>query len=378
MATQLLLALVLLNAPLLSGLFSGSSAILAQIESATFEASRFLFGYLVGGADTPFEMVKPEHDGILSFRIFPLIIVLSALSALFYHLGIIPFVIKTISKPVRKFFGLSSLVAFGASASLYFGVVEIPILLKPYLSKLNRAKLFTILTCTMATVSGTVLVLYVSVLESALDDPLVHLVTASFLSIPAALAFAHIMIPRTDELPSQEHILPQEDQTTHSPLEALLNGTMEGVRMVVFVAATILTFFAIVNLCNAGLGALHDGLTLQSALGTLGRPLLWLVGLEWSETKTAAPLLGTKLILNEFVAFLEMAKDPGLLSPRSKVILSYVFCGFVNLASVGIASSSLSLLMPSRKKEVLSLVCKSAVSGLLATLTTAAVINVFL
>ena len=307
-----------------------------------------------------------------------MIIVLSALSGLFYYLRIIPFIIKAISKPVRKLFGLSSLVAFGASASLYFGVVEIPILLKPYLAKLSRAELFSILTCTMATVSGTVLILYVSVLESTLADPLVHLVTASFLSIPAALAYAHIIIPHSG-MKSSEDVLPLKDENApQSPMEALLNGTMDGVRMVVFVAATILTFFAIVNLCNAGLGALYEGLTLQSALGTLGRPLLWLVGLEWHETKSAAPLLGTKLILNEFVAFLEMANNPGLLSERSKVILSYVFCGFVNLASVGIASSSLSLLMPSKKKEVLSLVCKSAVSGLLATLTTAAVINLFL
>ena len=373
LGVQLALAAVLLRAPGVAEVLLWLNGGVLLLEEATAEGARFLFGYLAGGA-LPFEERTPGGAFIVAFRVLPLVLVVSALSAALMHLGVLPFVIRWVARGVRRLFRTSGPLAFGAAASIFFGIIEGPVLVKAWLPRMSRAELFALLTCGMATVAGTVMVLYASLVEPALPGALGQILVASVLSVPAALTIAHLMVPGEA---TDDPDLPVPDRPDANAVEALLRGTQEGTRMVVDIAATILVLFALVHLANRGLGLLPTAapVTLQGLVGAAMAPLCWLTGLTWAEARVAGELMGTKIVLNEFVAYLDLGEASAALSPGARRVVVTALCGFANLGSLGILVGGLGSALPARKAELAGLAARAVVAGNLATLLTGAVVG---
>ncbi|MGE4107771.1 MAG: NupC/NupG family nucleoside CNT transporter [Bacteriovoracia bacterium] len=370
---QFVAAFVFLKISFFTDAFSILNKGVILIQNVTDRSSQFLFGYLAGG-QTPFEAIAPENGFIVVFRVLPLIVVVSAISALLFHWRIIPLVVGLLGRALQKTLGLSGDLSLGSAATVFFGTIEAPLLIRSYLSNMSRSDLFALISCSMATVSGTVMVLYSSVLGSVVPNPLTHLLVASIMSVPAALLLARVIIP--------QQTLARDDQTIYkikSPysgsFDAITKGIQEGMGMVLGIIGTILVFFALIYLVNEMLGALCPTLSLEGIVGTILRPFLWLTGVSWEESQIAGKLMGTKIILNEFVAYLELSKSSTLISEHSRLLLSYALSGFANIGSVGIIIGGLSSIVPDRRVELTSLTLLSLLSGNLATLMTAAVVN---
>lgn len=391
---QVLLAALLLAVPGVRDALLGLNALVTALDGATRDATSFMFGYLAGG-EAPFEVVRPGKEFIVAFRVLPLILIVSAVSAVLFHWGLLPWVIGALSAGLRRVMDLPAVVAFAAAASVFLGIIEGPILIRPYLRTVSRADLFAVLVCGMSTVAGTVMVLYAATLGPVLPGALAHLLVASVVSVPAALVVSHLLIPgepapgvagegEGDEAgpaaePSREEQAGALRGDARSAMEALMKGTSDGLTMVLNIVAVIIVLFALVHLANRGLAAVSgdDGLTIQRVAGTLLRPVAWLMGVPWSETAYAGELLSVKVILNEYVAYLQLATDEGGgLSPRSRLIMSYALCGFANLGSLGILIGGLGAAVPERRSELIALGWRAVLAGLAATVLTGALIGV--
>lgn len=372
---QFIAAFVFLKISFFTDAFSILNKGVILIQNVTDRSSQFLFGYLAGG-QTPFEAIAPENGFIVVFRVLPLIVVVSAISALLFHWRIIPFVVGLLGRALQKTLGLSGDLSLGSAATVFFGTIEAPLLIRSYLSNMSRSDLFALISCSMATVSGTVMVLYSSVLGSVVPNPLTHLLVASIMSVPAALLLARVIIPQGASASDDKTIYKIKSPYSGS-FDAITKGIQEGMGMVLGIIGTILVFFALIYLVNEMLGALSPTLSLEGIIGTVLRPLLWLTGISWEESQIAGKLMGTKIILNEFVAYLELSKSSTMLSEHSRFLLSYALCGFANLGSVGIIVGGLSSILPERRAELSSLTILSLLSGNLATLMTASVVNFF-
>jgi concentrative nucleoside transporter, CNT family len=377
LALQFVLAIVFLKLPVIQDLFEFLNAFVLTLQRVTEKSTVFMFGFLAGG-EPPFDVVSGRSNFIVAFRILPLVVVVSALSAVLFHLRILPAVIKLISRFVMKTMGTSGPLAFGAGASLFLGTIETPLIVRPYLEKMPRSDLFALLCCTMSTVSGTVLVLYSSVLAQILSNPTGHLVIASVISMPAALMLSGIIIPRSIDQSERGKTIdvPAEAE---SMMGALLKGTQDGVTMVISIVAVIIVFFSMIYLIDELLILIPlpwSGSPISDILSYLLGPFMWLLGLSWDSSFEAAKLMGTKITLNEFVAYLQLAKHPELFTGQERTILTYAFCSFANFASLGIILGGLSSMLPSRQRELVSLGWKSLIVGNLAPLMTACVIAI--
>lgn len=373
---QFALAIILLKAPAVRDALFLLNKFVGVLEEVTTRSAGFMFGYLAGG-ELPYAEIKAGASYIVAFRVLPLVLVISALSSVLFYIGLLPWIIKMFAKLLRRSFGLSGALGFGAAASVFLGIIETPILVRPYLAAMSRGELFTLITCAMATVSGTVMVLYASIIGPYIPGAMGHILVASVVSVPAALLCAHLMHPGTpDKGHDPDHFkLPRQGANA---ADALMRGTADGARMCVNIAASIIVMFAMVHLVNKGLNAVPglSGLTLQGMLGWLMRPLVWLAGIPWAESAAAGELMGVKTILNEFVAYLQFAQNGGAgLSPRSSLILMYAMCGFANLGSLGIVVGGLTSMLPDRTEELFSSSVKAIAAGTLATLMTGAVIG---
>jgi CNT family concentrative nucleoside transporter len=262
-------------------------------------------------------------------------------------------------------------------------MVEAPLFVRPYLHALSRGELFVVMTGGMATVAGTVMVLYASVLGPVLPDALGHILAASIIATPVAIAVAALMVPFPPTAASAAgRALPTLASTDASATDALTRGALEGVTLLINIVALLIVFVALAALANQALALLPDlggsPVSLQRLLGFAFAPVAWLVGVPWSEATTAGALLGTKTVLNELLAYLQLAALPeGALSDRSKLLMTYALCGFANLGSAGILIGGLSTMLPARRPEIAALGMKSIVSGTLATCVTAALVGVF-
>ncbi|NRA66547.1 MAG: nucleoside:proton symporter [Pseudobacteriovorax sp.] len=369
---QVVGALSLLYIPGMSSIFRFLNDGVVALNAATLEATQFMFGYLAGGA-APFAVENAANNFLVAFQILPLIIVIGSLSALLFHLGVIPKMIELFSLILEKTLGVSGALGFGASASIFLGTIEAPLAIKPHIAKLSRSELFALICASMATVAGTVMALYASILSQVFEDSMAMLIIASLMSVPAAIILAQIWIPpESGEKPKVN----KYRSPYSSSLMAVLEGTLDATRMIVQITVIIIVLFAFVNLVNRGLSLAGPDLTIQWLLGSALRPVMWLTGIPWSETITAGQLMATKIVLNEFVAYLSLSQvEPGLLSDHSKVVLTYSMCGFASITSVGIVVGGLSYINPERKSEIATLGLKSLLVGNLATLTTGALIN---
>jgi CNT family concentrative nucleoside transporter len=376
LALTYVLALVLSKVSGVQGALEAINGALALLEHATQSGTAFVFGYLGGGA-APFAETNPAASFILAFRALPLVLVISALAALLFHWGVLQWLVRVFAWVLRKTMGLGGAVGLSAAANVFVGMVEAPLVIKPYLNKLSRGELFIVMVCGMATIAGTVLVLYASILGPVVPGALGHLLIASLVATPAAVVIAALMVPAEGRPDAVLQTLTFPDR---SAMEAITRGTVEGLELLLNIVAMLVVFVAIVSLCNAVLGLLpHVGehpLTLERMLGWVMAPLAWSFGVPWSEAQAAGALLGKKTVLNELIAYLDMAKLPDdVLSPRSKLLMTYALCGFANFGSLGIMLGGMGAMVPERRGELVELGMKSIVAGLLATCLAAAAIN---
>ena len=370
-----LAALLLLVTPLREAIFSLNAA-LQVIERATQAGTAFVFGYL-GGGTPPFTETKPEASYVLAFRALPLVLVVSALSALLFHWRILPAIVRAFSWMLEKTLGVGGAVGLSAAANVFVGMVEAPLVVKPYLARLTRAELFMVMVCGMATIAGTVMALYAAILAPVIPDAIGHILIASIVATPASLTVAALMVPGEMTTAGGIEIARQDG----SAMDAVTRGTGEGLQLLLSITALLLVFAALVYLANAILGLLPltEPLTLQRILGGLFAPLAWTTGVPWDESRAAGALLGTKTVLNEFVAYVELAGlPPEALSPRSRLLMTYALCGFANFGSLGILIGGLGVMVPERRGEIVALGMKSILAGTLATCMAAATAGLFL
>jgi CNT family concentrative nucleoside transporter len=351
---------------------------LAVLERATQAGTAFVFGYLAGGP-APFPETNPAASFVLAFRALPLIIVVSALSALLFHWRVLPVVVKAFAWVLEKTMGLGGAVGVSSAANVFVGMVEAPLVVKPYLIRLSRSELFMVMVCGMATIAGSVMALYGAILGPVIPDAIGHILIASIVATPAAITVSALMVP--GPMTREESI--EIGRQDSSAMDAVTRGTLEGVELVIQIVAMLIVFAALVYLANAILGALPalDGapLTLQRIFGWVFAPLAWMAGVPWSEAQAGGALLGTKTVLNEFIAYLELAKVPAeSLSPRSKLLMTYALCGFANFGSLGILIGGMGAMVPERRGEIVGLGMKSIVAGTLATCMAAAVVGLFI
>ncbi len=376
-ALTYVLALVLTKASGVQGALEAANGALAALERATQSGTAFVFGYL-GGGPAPYVESNPAASFILAFRALPLVLVISALSALLFHWGVLQWLVRLFAWLMRKTMGLGGAVGLSAAANVFVGMVEAPLVIKPYLARLSRGELFIVMVSGMATIAGTVLVLYASILGPVVPGALGHLLIASLVATPAAIVIAVLMVPPER---SADGAAAQIQHPDRSAMEAITRGTLEGLELLLGIVAMLVVFVAIVSLCNAALGQLPNvgehPLTLERMLGWAMAPLAWTFGIPWSEAQAAGALLGKKTVLNELIAYLDMAKLPDdVLSPRSKLLMTYALCGFANFGSLGIMLGGMGAMVPERRGELVELGMKSIVAGLLATCLAAAAINI--
>lgn len=376
-AIQLIVAFILLKLPVCRDFFISLNRLMLSLEESTAAGTSMVFGYL-GGAELPFAEKYPGASFILAFRALPLILVISALSALLFYWKILPLVVQAFSWSLQKIMRLGGAEGLGVSANIFVGMVESPLFIRPYLTDMTRSEIFTLMTTGMATIAGTVMVLYASILSSVIPDIMGHILTASIISVPAAVTISKIMIPETGELTSGELRSPEP---ALSAMDAITKGTIQGVQLFVNIIAMLIVLVALVHLVNLVLGLLPDvgGLpvSLQRLLGLVMAPVVWLMGIPWQEAPAAGALMGTKTILNEFLAYLDMSRlAPGTLSPKSILIMTYAMCGFANPGSLGIMIGGMGTMAPERRDEIVALGLRSIVGGTLATCMTGAVVGI--
>jgi len=379
LALQFGLAVLMLKLPLFRHLFLLLNDAILALQGATEAGTSFVFGFL-GGGETPFQETHAGASFVLAFRALPLILVVSALSSLLFYWRVLPLVVRGFAWLLERSLNVGGALGLGAAANIFVGMVEAPLLIRPYLARMTRSELFAVMTCGMATIAGTVMVLYASVLGPVLPDAMGHILTASIISAPAGLMLARLMVPETE--PETEGSLDLPHEVTSS-MEAVTQGTISGLRLLAYIVAMLVVFVALVSLANQILGLLPaaggEPLTLQRLLGWLMAPVAWLMGIPWAEAYTAGSLLGTKTVLNELLAYLQMAELPqDALGPRSRLILTYALCGFANLGSLGIMLGGMTAMAPERRTEIVSLGPKTIVSGTLATCMTGTVVGLLI
>lgn len=374
---QLGLGFVFLNLPVFQSVFLALNQVVLALQEATAAGTSFVFGYL-GGGEAPFEVVNPKASFILGFQALPLVLLISALSALLFYWKILPLVVRGFSWVLQKTLGLGGAEGLGVSANVFVGMVESPLFIRPYLSQVTRSELFSLMVCGMATIAGTVMVLYASILQDTIDGVMGHILTASIISVPAAVTIAKVMVPETQEPTSGKMDLPEQ---ASSSMDAITTGTMQGVSLLINIMAMLIVLVALVHLVNAFLGLIpiqgEQALTLQGIMGAALAPVAWLMGIPLQEAQAAGSLLGTKTILNELIAYVNLSRlTSGELSPRSMLIMTYALCGFANPGSLGIMIGGLGTMARERRPEIISLGLRSIAAGTLATCMTGAVVGV--
>jgi CNT family concentrative nucleoside transporter len=368
LALEIVLALICLKLPGVKNAFMALNDALMVLEKATEAGTSLVFGYL-GGAPAPFPISAPEATFVLAFRALPIVLVISALSALLFYWRLLPLVVRALSWLLRKTMGVGGVVGLSTAANVFVGMVEAPLLVKPYLARVSRGELFAIMTAGMASIAGTVLFLYAAVLGRAVPDVVAHLLIASILSAPAALAISFVMVPPAGEATGGELDL---RSGASGSMDAITRGTLEGAQLLLNIVAMLVVFVALVALVNLVIAPY----SLQGMLGVVLAPLAWLCGVPWAEAQAGGALLGTKTVLNELVAYIDLSR--GDLSQRSRVLMTYALCGFANFGSLGIMIGGMGTMCPERRAEIVGLGLKSIAAGTLATCFTAASVALIL
>lgn len=378
---QLVIATLLYTVAPFRAFLQSLTGVVAVLQTVTNEGAQFVFGYLAGGA-MPFE-INPETAGgtfLFAFQALPMVIVLSALSALLWRWRILEVLVRGFAFAFQRLLNLSGSASLGAAANIFLGMTESPVLIRPRLPDMSRSDLFLIMTVGFSTVAGSVMALYVSQLSGIIDGAAGHIFTASLISVPAAVLLSRLMMPAEPMTPEAEAKEKVPTQIYHSSMDALTTGVSDGMRLYFNIIFMLLVFTALVALLNVMLGLFPDvfgaALSVDRILGWLFAPIVWLAGVPWSEATQAGSLMGLKTALNEVYAYDRLAQIGDELSPRTSLIMTYALCGFANFSSVGILTGGLVAIAPSRREDILQLAPKALISGTLATLMTGAAIGV--
>jgi CNT family concentrative nucleoside transporter len=379
LAVTLATAVVLLKLPVVAHAFGAINDAVGAISAASRAGSSFVFGY-IGGGTLPFDLKVPGADFILAFQALPIVLVMSVLTTLLFYWRILPPIVRGMAWLLERTLGVGGAVGLSAAANIFLGMVEAPLFIRPYLKQLSRAELFLVMTGGMAGIAGTVLVLYATLLAPMIPDSAAHFVIASVLGAPAAILVSLIMVPETSGKRTGGG-LENPDAHASSTMDAIVKGTTAGLELLLNIVAMLLVLVALVYLVNAVIGLLPEiggaKISLQRLLGYLMAPVCWLMGLPWQQAITAGSLMGTKTVLNELIAYVELSKLPGdALDPRSRLIMLYAMCGFANFASLGIMIGGLGTMAPERREEINALGLKSIVSGTITTCLMGAVVGV--
>lgn len=378
MGLQIALAFVLLKLPGSQLLFLWLNQAVQAVEDSTRAGTGFVFGYL-GGGSLPFDEKSPGLSYILAFRGLPLVLVISALSSLLFYWRVLPVVVRGFAWLLRRSMGMGGVEGLGTAVNIFVGMVEAPLLVRPYLKDISRSELFTIMTSGMAGIAGTVMVLYAAVLANTIPGVMGHLLVASIISAPASVIVAKLMIPQT-ETPSTGKV--DLEQEARSSMDAITKGTLEGINLLISIIGMLVVLVALVHLVNLVLALLPSlpsgkAITFQGIIGSLMAPVTWLMGVPWSEAEVSGSLMGTKTVLNEFIAYLDLARLPeGALCERTRVIMTYGMCGFANFGSLGIMIGGMGAMVPERRDEIVAMGLKSILSGTIATCMTGAVVGI--
>ena len=376
--SQLFLAAILLKLPFVINFFELLGNGVTILQNATVEGASFVFGYPPSDNASVYRSLLETF----AFGVLPYIIVMSCISAILWHWGILPFIVNIISKACQRLFNIGGPVGLGAAANVFIGQVEAPLLIKPYINKLSNKELLILMTAGMATVAGSVMVALISILEVQFENVnlIQHFLTASILSVPAAIMYANIMIPSNEITDSNDESAPKVYSST---MDAITTGTTQGSNIAVSVGTILIAVIALVYIVNAFLGTVGGyfglNLSIELLLGYIFAPITWLMGIPWNEAVIAGELLGLKTTLNEFVAYPALANlEPGLLSERSKLITFYSLCGFANFSSVGILISGIGAMVPERKNDLIKVSFKALVAATLASCMTGLVVGCFI
>ncbi len=389
-ALQLIIAIMVLKIPLIESGFDAVSGGFVTLISFTDYGFNFLFSSISTG-----EVASPMLN--FAFKILPTIVFFSALVSLFYYWGILQKVVYVFAWIMKKFMKLSGAESLAAAGNVFLGQTEAPLLVKPYLNVMTKSEIMCLMTGGMATIAGGVLAAYVGFLGG--DDPIQqaffakHLLTASIISAPAAIVAAKILVPETEKF--KEDLSISKEKIGSNALEAISNGTSDGLKLAINVGAMLLVFIALMALCNAVMGWFggffsindyiaantpYEDLSFEFILGYIGRPLVWIMGIDWADSLYVGELLGIKTVLNEFVAYPRLGefKDMDLISERSVIMSTYLLCGFANFASIGIQIGGIGALIPTRKGLLSKLGMRALIGGTVACILTATVVGMTL
>ena len=371
---QSLLILLLFKVPLISQALLSLNVIVETLEAATRTGAIFLFGFL-GGAEAPFVEKEGAQSYLLAFRVLPQILMFAVIVAILWYYRVLQWLVRGLGLLMQRSMGISGALGTGAAASLFLGMVEAPMVVRAYLKEMSESEFFILMTCGMSTIAGTMMVLYASVLSPIVPGVVGHLLSASIINIIGAVYLSRLLMPGTDE--TSLELPPTLDLKYESLMDAISRGTQDGLNLALQIGAMLLVLNALVALVNILLGQIDlfgSPLSLELIMGWIFAPIAFVIGIPWSEAVSAGGILGTKLILNEFIGYLQMVAMGDALSDRTQLILTYALCSFANLGSLGILVGGLGVLVPERRGEILSAAPKSILSGTLVTLMTASLV----
>lgn len=382
-ALQFVLALLLTKVPVIQRGLQALNGLVNALTSATRAGTSFVFGY-IGGGDVPWTTTNPGANFVFAFQALPLILVISALSALLFYWNIIPPVVRAFAWVLRRTIGVGGPAGIATTMNIFVGMVEAPLVIRPYLRTETRSGLFIIMTAGMAMAAGTVMVLYATLLDGLIPNPIGQILTASIMAAPATIVIAFIIMPEDPGVfaagadPATVNLPPSPG---NNMMSVITKATIDGLQIFANVIGMLIVLVALVSLANSILSILPNisgaPLTLQRAFGWLLSPMAWLLGIPWDEAPTAGALLGTKMVLNELIAYTDMSKLPaGELTERSRLIMTYALCGFANFSSIGITIGGIAAMAPERRPDIIELAPKAMLAGTLATCLSGAVIGI--
>lgn len=375
-AIQFVFALILFGVPPVRNILFKANFIVDGLQEATRNGTSFVFGY-VGDNQAASNLMSGDAPPLFFFQILPIVIVVAALSAILWHWRILRWITKGFAFVFRKAMGLGGATSLAVSANVFMGMTEAPVLIKPYIKGMTRSEIFILMTAGFATIAGSVLVIYTTFLEGVMANPLAQLLTASIIAAPAAVAIALTMVPETAQEDERAH---EPDFEYESTMDAFATGAADGLKIVLNIATMLIAALALLWLVNAGLGAFPavngEPLSIQRILGWIFAPLMYMIGVPWSEASLSGSLMGIKTVLTEFVAFIELGNvPPEAMDPRTRIITAHAICGFANFGSIGILIGGLNIISPERRETFLQLAWKTLIAGTLATCLSGAVVG---
>ncbi len=362
LAIQIAVAVVLLRVPFIKDGLLVLNQLVVAIETATTAGTSLVFGFL-GGETPPFVMNENANLYIFAFRVLPQILVFSVLVAILWYWRVLHYVVRGFAWALRRTLGVGGAVGVAASSSVFLGMVESPLVIRAYLAHLSRSELFTVMTCGMSTVAGSIMVLYANLLEPIVPGALGHVVTASIVNVFGAVVVARVMVPDTGVGLDGDVA---DSLVYNGTMDAITRGTSDGLRLVANVGSMVIVLVALVALVNyviSGIVVGGEPISLERIAGWFLSPIAWLMGVDWVDAQVAGTLLGTKVILNELIAYIQFGALGDSLSENTRIVMTYALCGFANFSSIGILIGGVSAMAPERKPDLFSLGPKALVSG---------------